>query len=129
MKNIPLKKGGEKEKKERRYIICGGSTEGKRIRRRWCSVFMATLTAGEARHTEAFIWLSAHMTPLTMKTTRRDEGETRSLKKGGEKEERREGILNGETLFVFVAMLAAGEAIHTEAFVRLSAHEPINQEN
>lgn len=64
MKNVPLKKGGEKEKKERRYIIWGGSAEGKRIRRRrWCSVFMATLTAGEARHTEAFIWLSAHMTP------------------------------------------------------------------
>lgn len=52
-----------------------------------------------------------------------------SLKKGGEKEERREGILNGETLFEFVAVLTAGEARHTEAFVRLSAHDPINQEN
>lgn len=51
------------------------------------------------------------------------------MKKGGEKEERREDILIGETLFVFVAMLTAGEARHTEAFVRLSAHEPINQEN
>lgn len=64
MKDILSKKGGEKEKKERRYIIWGGSAEGKRIRRRrWCSVVMATLTEGEPRHTEAFIWLSAHMTP------------------------------------------------------------------
>lgn len=63
MKDITLKMGGEKEKKMRSYIIWGGSAEGKRIRRRWCSVFMATLTAGEARHIEAFIWLSAHMTP------------------------------------------------------------------
>lgn len=52
-----------------------------------------------------------------------------SLKKGGEKDERREGISNGETLFVFVAMLTVGEARHTEASVRLSAHDPINQEN
>lgn len=51
------------------------------------------------------------------------------LKKGGEREERREGILNGETFFVFVAMLTAGQARHTEAFVQLSAHDPINQEN
>lgn len=52
-----------------------------------------------------------------------------SLKKGGEREERREDILNGETLFVFMATLTAGEVRHTEAFVWLSAHDPINQEN